>query len=95
MVTEARLLAIRGGNYTMYVFLDITYGGLIMCTKAPNWQTPDIKVGQEGYLKYEIAEAGKEYYDPATDTKIKYKYSNIYFINFVSKSEVINDEIIL
>lgn len=95
MVIEAKLLAIKDAYYTMYVFKNLTSGELLMCTRPPNWQTPDLTVGEEGYLKYEIVKAGDEYYDPVTDTKIKYKYTNIYFINFVNRSEIINNEIIL
>lgn len=95
MVIEAELLAIREGDYVMYVFKNITNGGLVMCTKPPNWQTPDITVGEKGYLKYEIVEAGQSYYNPQTDTMVKYKYTNIYYTNFVNKSEVIDNKIIL
>lgn len=95
MVIEAELLAIREGAYVIYVFKNIATGGLVMCTRPPNWQTPDLTIGEKGYLKYEIVEAGQDYYNPITETTVKYKYTNVYYINFVNKSEVINNEIIL
>lgn len=66
-----------------------------MCTRPPNWQTPDIDIGDVGYLQYREVEAGQEYYSPETDSTHKYNYSNVYFVNFVKKSNITNTEIIL
>lgn len=87
-VEEVKLLAIRDGAYTVYVFQNAETKALIMCTRPPNWQTDDVSVGEEGFLKYQVVKAGEEYYDPTTDTSIKYRYTNTYFINFVRKSEI-------
>lgn len=95
MVEEVRLEAIRGGAYTIYVFKNLETGNIIMCTKLPNWDCPSISVGEEGFLKYESVLAGQTYYDPTTDTDIKYKYTNIYFINFVKKSEITKENNII
>ena len=95
MVEEVKLLAIREGNYTMYVFQILSTGEFIMCTRMPNWDTPNISIGEEGFLKYETVKAGQTYYDPTTDTDIKYKYTNIYFINFVKKSEITKENNII
>ena len=95
MVERVKLLAIKESNYTMYVFQNLDTFEYIMCTKPPNWQTDDIMVGEEGFLKYESVKAGEEYYDPNTETSITYKYTNTYFTNFIRKSEITNNNNII
>ena len=99
MVTEyikkVKLIAVRDGNYTVYVFQDVETFEYIMCTRLPNWKIPDIELGVEGFLQYQIVNAGDEYITPLGE-KIYYKYSNSYFINFVNNLNVIkNNEITL
>lgn len=95
-VAEVKLLAIRDGTYTIYVFQNISTNEYIMCTRLPNWQTPNIQIGDIGFLEYEIVKAGEFYYDPIKQTDSQYLYSNIYFINFVLKTNILkNNEIIL
>jgi hypothetical protein len=91
----AKLLAIREGTYTMYVFKNLENGEYLMCTRVPNWNSPEVSIGEEGFLKIEIVKAGEEYYNPATGVSTKYLYSNVYFKNFILKSDIINSEIIL
>lgn len=95
MVIEAKLLAIKEGNYTVYVFKNLDNGHYLMCTKLPNWQTSNVSVGDEGFLNYQEVSAGEEYFNPGTETKHVYNYSNIYFVNFLQKSEIVNSNIIL
>ena len=92
LIRHVKLLAIRENTYTMYVFQDLDNREFIMCTKLPNWQTPDISVGAEGYVQYNVVKAGDVYYNPLTDTEVKYNYTNSYYVNFVHKSEKINNE---
>ena len=94
-VTEAKLLAIKDGVYTIYVFKDNINNKYIMCTRLPNWQVQEINIGDEGYLQYQEIKAGDEYYDISIEKNKKYNYSNIYFNNFVKKSEKINKEEII
>lgn len=94
-VENVRLIAIREDTYTMYVFKSLETYKYIMCTRLPNWQVPDININDEGYLNYQIVKAGEEYFNPETETSVKYMYSNIYFINFVKKSEIINNDSII
>ena len=89
------LLAIREGRYTMYVFKNTETNEYIMCTKLPNWQTPEIFVGDAGFLQLQIVKAGDEYFNVNTESNDKYRYCNIYFKNFVSKTGTIGSEIIL
>ena len=96
MVVKAKLLAIREGTYTNYVFQSEEDGSYIMCTRLPNWKVPDLNVGDIGFLEYQIIKAGEEYFNIATQQKQIYQYSNIYFNNFILENTIIkNKEIIL
>jgi hypothetical protein len=96
-IISAKLIAIRDGVYTMYVFRNLDNDEYLMCTKLPNWQTPDIIVGDCGFLQVEIVKAGEEYYDLENNKQSKYLYSNIYFKNFIKNTVEIteNSEIVL
>lgn len=95
-VSEVKLLASKEGTYTVYVFQEISSNKLIMCTKLPNWNIPSIPIGAKGFLEYKIVKAGELYYNPTEDRHNKYKYSNIYFHNFVLKTDIVeNNNIIL
>lgn len=94
-VKYVELVAVREGNYTMYAFRDMDSPIYIMCTKPPNWQVPEINVGDKGFLSYQSVKAGDEYVTPDGERMV-YKYSSIYFLNFVNKTDVLkNKEIIL
>ena len=94
-IKEVQLLAIRSSVYTTYVFKVIKENEYVMCTKLPNWQVPEINVGDVGFLQYQIVKSGEHYITP-DGTDVVYKYSNIYFINFVKKTDAVkNKEIIL
>lgn len=95
LIEEVELVAIRESYYTMYVFKKLKEDGYIMCTRLPNWQTPNISIGDKGFLSYQIVKAGESYYNPETEQTHKYQYSNIYYKNFVNKSEVKQESIIL
>jgi hypothetical protein len=87
------LLAIRNGNYTVYVFKNLQDNSLMMCTKLPNWIIPIIDVGEEGYIKFQKAEAGMKYYNPSTGAYDTYKYSNNYILNYIKKTDITNSNI--
>lgn len=95
MIINAKLIAVRQGNYTNYVFKNLENNTYVMCTKLPNWQTPDVQIGDTGFLKYEEVVAGEKYFNPATQTHQVYNYSNVYFENFVKESDIVNTNIIL
>ena len=95
LVSDAKLVAIRDGHYTIYVFQDINSKEYIMCTRPPNWQTPNVDLWEEGFLQYQIVKAGEEYFEPETGKKLIYNYSNVYFTNFVKKTDNKSDIVIL
>lgn len=95
LIKEVELITVRDGNYTLYVFQCLKTLEYIMCTRLPNWQVPDINIGDKGFLQYQIVKAGEHYITPDGEN-VLYKYSNIYFINFVKKTDAVrNKEIIL
>lgn len=94
-IKEAKLVAIRDSTYTMYVFSLLKEMNYIMCTRLPNWQVPEISIGDSGFLKYQTVEAGDQYITPEGEI-INYKYTNSYFLDFINKTDnVYKDEIIL
>ena len=84
--THATLITLKSGIYTVYVFQQDT-GEYLMCTKLPNWGAYDINIGDSGFLTYEFANAGEEYFDRETGEKRIYKFTNIYFKDFIKDVE--------
>lgn len=96
LIEEVKLVANKDDRYTMYVFQNLETKKYIMCTRMPNWQVPDVQPGSIGFLKYAIVQAGEDYYNPQSGETSKFKYSNVYFVNFILKAEILhNNEIIL
>lgn len=93
----AKLEAKREGQYTQYVFKNLdepdnSWDRYILCTRCPNWEChEDIQIGIEGYLTFEPVEAGSQYYNPNSAEYCLYKYSGIYFINFVKSPKPFED----
>lgn len=90
MIIKAQLLAKKPefGGYVIYVFQNMNYTSpmdkYVMCTRLPNWNTEIIKVGDVGFLNFKEILAGSDsWYNADTKEYIPYKYSNIYFINFI------------
>ena len=92
----AELISIKDSRYTIYVFKDLETNSYLMCTKLPNWQTPDITPGDKGFVLVEHVLAGQEYFNLQTQENSKYQYTNVYFKNFIKESvKVQNSEIII
>ena len=79
----------------MYVFKNLENNEYLMCTRLPNWKVPNIELGEEGFLNFEKAIAGQQYFNPITQETSTYQYSNIYFLNFVKKTDTNNNNIII
>ena len=69
LVLPAKLVATREGKYTMYVFKNAETNEFIMCTKLPNWNTPEVFIGDVGFLQIEVDKAGEEYFDVKTTSE--------------------------
>ena len=95
---KAQLVAVQDDLYTNYVFknldeLENSVFRYITVTRCPNWQAiGTIKIGDAGYLEYEFAEAGQDYYDKSSDSIKQYKYTAFYFMNFIKQKEEINEK---
>lgn len=83
------------GGYIIYVFKNLEptdwTNRYIMCTRVPNWQSKFVKIHDVGYLMYQEVIAGKDKW--YKNDKINYyNYSNIYFIEFIPKTDKPNSE---
>lgn len=87
-----KLIAMKNGIYTVYVFQTPT-GEYKMCTKLPNWGPYNLSIEDSGYITVEYAKAGDLYYNRITESMQTYKYTNIYFKDFVP--DIKSKEIIL
>lgn len=49
-------------------------------------------IGDEGFLTYEYAEAGDTYVDPSTEEIKRFKYTALYFMNFIKTQKEIQNK---
>lgn len=89
LTIKAKLLAKKSGLFTMLVFENTQNRDYIMCTVLANWDVGHIPIHTEGFLTYELAQAGDQYYNASTGLYNNYKYSQIYFKNFVPNNKEI------
>lgn len=89
---NARLVAKRAGNYTVYIFKNLDTEGYITVTKCPNWADDEIEVGQEGFLNFRFVRAFHEKWtDKVTMEEVFYQYSANYYLSFIPCSYVVKD----
>lgn len=94
----SKLVAKQDGVYKNYVFqnLDQAQDSLyryITVTICPNWQINEpINLNDVGFLEYEIAEAGEDYFHRECKETRQYEYTTNYFINFIKQKEEIHKE---
>ena len=87
VVIKAKLQTLRKGDYTVYVFKSVDkVDEYVMVTKLPNWGFDHLKIGDEGFLSYDVVIAGETtWYDHKnTKDKLAYRYTGNYFVDFVS-----------
>lgn len=90
---RAQLVAVQDGIYKNYVFKNLdederSKNRYLMITQCPNWQYHDnITIGQKGFLEYEIAEAGENYYNKNSNESQQYRYTAFYFMNFIKEEK--------
>ena len=90
-----KLLAKREGEYSNYVIRSLDDYELYIFTRLPNWQTPEINIGDIGYFQIDFVFAGDTYFNKMTGSSSIYQYSNIYFVNFINESISNTDKIII
>ena len=90
MTVNAVLLAKRSDScgYVTYVFQNVdftnTFDKYIMCVRFPNWDHPNIEIGELGFLEYRSVKAGEDkWYDAYTNTYVPYRYTDNHFIKFI------------
>lgn len=91
---KGKLVAKKDGIYTIYVF-ELENNEFVMCTKLPNWDVSPISIGDEGYVTFEEAVAGENYFNPKTENYHIYNYTNVYFKNFLKEDEFKQEKIIV
>ncbi len=97
-VFYGELIALREdiGNYIVYVFRDLDTNEYEMCTRLPNWNEPNLQIGDRGYVEIEDVYAGySTYLDIKTGEICAYKYDNNYFRSFVFETIPKSNKIIL
>lgn len=88
----AELVAKKDGEYTTYVFKNLdepdnSWDRYIQAVRCPNWDCYEkMETGIKGYLTFEPVEAGSKYFNVHESDFNFYKYSGIYFINFVKEA---------
>lgn len=83
---HAKLITLREdiGGYIIYVFQNLANGTYEMVTRLPRWESPILKIGDVGFLKYTEVIAGEDtWYDRESSQKIPYRFTGVYFIDFV------------
>ena len=91
-IIKAEIVATRLSTYSTYVFKNKESPfNFIICTRLPNWQIPEIFIGDEGFLQYNIVSAGDIFLTPEGDT-VTYKYDNCYLINFIQKTDITKEQ---
>lgn len=81
-----KLIAFKedSGGYQVLVFRDLESNQYIMCTKLPNWNTRTPSLNECGYLQVREFIAGEDkWYDTNTGEMIPYRYTGVYFWDFV------------
>lgn len=93
-IIKAKLIEHRNefGGYKIYVFENLNYHNwedqYIMTVRFPNWQCPELKKGDIGFLNYNIVNAGEsKWWDKNEEKFHYYNYTNIVFQDFVFETK--------
>lgn len=89
---HVKLLAFSQATYSNYIFQNLSepeksFDRYISVIKLPNWEDFDLKKNCCGFLTYELANAGEEYYNNKTNKTEKYKYTANYLIKFINEDQ--------
>lgn len=94
---HARLVTLREdiGGYIIYVFQNLDNGTYEMVTRLPRWESPVLKIGDVGFLKYNEVIAGEDtWYNPVTEKNVPYRFTKVYFEDFVHEKPEESDLIL-
>lgn len=93
-VIHAKLITFREdiGDYVIYVFQNLANGTYEMCTRMPRWESPRLKIGDVGFLKYKkVIEGEDTWYNRNTGSHVLYNFTNSYFVDFVYERPEVSD----
>lgn len=96
MISETQLVKLvalkeDGGGYMVLVFKNIETDEYMMCTRLPNWNTSVPELYSKGYLQVREFIAGEDkWYNIHSGESIPFKYTGIYFWDFVPFLEKID-----
>ncbi len=89
---KATLVALREGQYTVYVFENADTGEPLMCTRQPNWDGKELDMFQTGYLSYKFIQAGRDCWYKADENQwFPYVFTANYFLDFVPITHTLNN----
>lgn len=94
---HAKLITLREdvGGYIIYVFQNLANGTYEMVTRLPRWESPVLKIGDVGFLKYNEVIAGEDtWYDSTIGQKVPYRFTGVYFIDFFYEKPAESDLIL-
>lgn len=86
---RVKLIEARLDQYIIYVFKDLDSFRYYIVTRFPSWKEPEVNIGEEGYLEFFIAIAGKtKWYDKnniheSPDKMIPYNNTYLVFNKFI------------
>lgn len=95
------LSCISDCGYKTYAFQDLDFKGFgggkkyYTATLLPNWNIPNINIGDIGYIQIIIIKAGEEWYNKYEDKYVKFKYDGIYINKFIPHKTLDEDVLIL
>lgn len=95
---KGQLKAEQDDFYKSYVFEVLeesvdSFTKYITMTECPNWDLPNISIGDVGYVVFDSVQAGEEYFKRSTKTQETYNYTNCYIVNFIrNNGEMIDDK---
>lgn len=89
---RVKLLTFSTATYSVYIFQNLSepessFDRYLSVIKLPNWEEFNMKKNSIGFLTYEIAEAGEDYYNNKIGKIEKYKYTANYLIKFINEDQ--------
>lgn len=88
-----KILVIRECQYTDIVVEDLNRDvtddlKYVTVVKTPNWEAPQLNVGDVGYLQFQSVQGGKSKWFNKDEGDFEiYKYTNNYFLNFFKEKD--------
>lgn len=97
---RAKLVGLDESTYTTYVFENLDSKSwedrYFMCTRFPNWEHFNLKIGDEGFVTYDEVIAGQsKWFDSKSKKEHYFNYDMQIFIKFTELKSSTKDNYIL